>query len=82
MNLKSELVAVNGGSQMTHTMTVTKDMIPRAFIIVNHLTQTGQLIADYVYIEVEGNPFNNEVNSLFNVMSKVFIFLRRIVSTI
>ncbi|XP_060570079.1 CD109 antigen-like [Ruditapes philippinarum] len=82
MNLKSELVAVNGGSQMTHTMTVSKNMIPRAFIIVNHLTQTGQLIADYVYIEVEGNPFSNEVNSLFHVISKILIILRQIVATI
>jgi hypothetical protein len=61
MHLISERVAINNAATKKHTMTVTKDMIPSAFIIVNHLTQTGHLIADYVYIHVQGNPFKNEV---------------------
>ncbi|XP_060570070.1 CD109 antigen-like, partial [Ruditapes philippinarum] len=66
MHLISERVVINSALTKTHTMQVTKDMIPSAFIIVNHLTQTGHLIADYVYIQVEGNPFKNEVEISLN----------------
>ncbi|XP_060586243.1 CD109 antigen-like, partial [Ruditapes philippinarum] len=66
MHLISERVAINDAMTTTHYMPVTKDMIPNAFITVNHLTQIGQLIADYVYIQVEGNPFENKVELSFN----------------
>ncbi|XP_053387779.1 CD109 antigen-like isoform X1 [Mercenaria mercenaria] len=61
MLLTSEHVAINGVSSKTHSISVTKDMIPQAYILVHHLTQSGYLIADYVFIQVEGNPISNEV---------------------
>ncbi|XP_053387777.1 CD109 antigen-like [Mercenaria mercenaria] len=61
MLLTSEHVAINGVSNKTHNIYVTKDMIPRAYILVHHLTHSGYLIADYVFIQVEGNPVSNEV---------------------